>query len=85
MSWGQYVRLSLLLRIAWFQELVDRRGEPRSLVGCCGEGAVDVLVRDSGAQADWRVQYYERCLGRRYHLLEVSRMLDSHLERHDTR
>ena len=51
MSWGQYVRLLLLLRRAMFQELVDRRGEPRFLVGCCGEDAVDSLIRDFGKQA----------------------------------
>ena len=48
MSWGQYVRLLLRLRRALFRELVDRRGEPRFLVGCCGEGAVDLLIRDFG-------------------------------------
>ena len=38
----------MLSRRRLFQELVDRIDEPRSLVGCCGEGAVDLLTGDTG-------------------------------------
>ena len=42
------MHLLLLLRRGLFLEVVDRRGEPRFLVGCYGEGAVDFLIRQFG-------------------------------------
>ena len=38
----------LLSRTESFLEAVDQRGEPTFLVGCYGEGAVDLLIEDLG-------------------------------------
>ena len=42
------MRLLMLLRRALIQELVGRRDEPRFPAGCCGEGAVNMLLRGFG-------------------------------------
>ena len=40
----------LMLSRELFPEVVDRRGEPRFLVGCYDEGAVNLLIRNYGSR-----------------------------------
>ena len=50
MQWDWCVHLLLLSMRELFPEVVGQRGEPRFPVGCYGEGAVDLLIRDHGSK-----------------------------------